>query len=425
MRLDHRVLTRRRLLMLSMGTSAGLLLAACGDDDDDDDNDGAAADPTATEAPPEPTPTEEEEPTPTEEEEEDPTPTEEAEPTPTEEEEEEDPTATEEETADEDLHVLVGDVVDFELEPNGRWDGPFGSVTFQMHKGHFDGADVYYIRTDASDQEFAQTEELVWVPLMRNALDSENGFKNIYIFTNGADEQGAVLTTIPGRDDYTPAFRIHNVTFTGDPELLTSEEDLMAAADAGAVEIEETDIVVNYPLVRWGDEGLPVDPDLVQPLGPGPLTEEPDMDAMTVTFKLHQCYPGSRYIITDTSAVPMAPMMGVVGSGPTGELADVNATAPITIFVNGLEGPGAMGFQPAVFNESAGHPAWSPFWDHFAAEWNNPDEAVVVTSQQQLDELVESGALTLYNGVPDTHPNGFVVNCPAPILAPNTYEPPS
>jgi hypothetical protein len=143
---------------------------------------------------------------------------------------------------------------------------------------------------------------------------------------------------------------------------------------------------------------------------------------MTCTFKLHECFPGSRYIVTDTSAVPMAPMMGVVGSGATEALRDVRAVAPITIFVNGLAGPGVMGFQPAVFNESAGHPAWSPFWDHFAAEWADPEAAVVVTNQRQLDELVASGDLILYNGLPDTHPMGFIVNCPAPILAPNDYE---
>ena len=142
---------------------------------------------------------------------------------------------------------------------------------------------------------------------------------------------------------------------------------------------------------------------------------------MTCTFKLHQCFPGSRYIVTDTSAVPMAPMMGVVGSGATDALRDAGATAPITIFVNGLEGPGVEGFQPAIFNSKAGNPIWSPFWDHFAAEWTDPTQATVIRSQGELDELVKSGELTLYTGVPGTHPNGFVVNCPAPILAPNTY----
>lgn len=404
-------LTRRRLLAMSLATGASLLLAACGDDDDDDEPAGSDADdspdPTATElesaataAEPEPTKPAATEPEPTEAEDE----------------------ATEPESSDEE-HVIVSDVVDYELEAAGRWDGPFGYVTLQMHPGHFDDDDVYFIRTDASDPDFATDEGLVFVPLLANALHTDGGFANIYLFVDdSADEQGAILTTIPGRDDYTPAFRINRVTFSGEPELLTSESALLDALDAGELEIEETDIVVNFPLVKWGAEGLPVDAELLEPLGPGPLVDEPDMEAMTCTFKLHQCFPGSRYIVTDTSAVPMAPMMGVVGSGPTGQLKEASATAPITIFVNGLSGPGVMGFQPAIFNSTAGDPIWSPFWDHFAAEWADPDSATVVRSQEELDALVESGDLILYNGLPDTHPDGFVVNCPAPILAPNTYE---
>jgi hypothetical protein len=388
--LEH-LLSRRTFLSLSAAAGLTLALAACGDDDDDDEEPtatsatGAGADPTAT-----------------------------AEPAETE------PVATEEPTEGEET-VLVRDVTDYSLEPDG-WDGPFGFVTFSMHHGHFDDQDVYYIRTDASDSAFAEAEGLVFVPLLQNALQAEGSFANLYTFAQGAEGQGAIVSTIPSQENYTPAFRIHNVTFTGEPELLTSEAALLAAEQAGSVTIEASDVVVNYPLVKWGDEGLPVDPDLLEPLGAGPLVEEPDMDAMTCTFKLHQCFPGSRYIVTDTSAVPMAPMMGVVGSGATGALTDVNATAPITIFVNGLEGPGVMGFQPAIFNSKAGDPVWSPFWNHFAAEWADPTQATVVRSQAELDALVESGALILYNGLPDTHPEGFVVNCPSPILAPNTYE---
>jgi hypothetical protein len=402
-RLEY-LLSRRRFLSLSAAAGLTLALAACGDDDDDEEPTattatGAGADPTATEEPAETELTE-------------------AEPTATEDLTEAEPTATEEEVEE---TVLVGDVTDYSLEPDG-WDGPFGSVTFTMHRGHIEHQDVYYIRTDSSDSAFADAEGLVFVPLLQNALQAEGSYANLYTFAQSAEDQGAIVTTIPGLEDYTPAFRIHTVMFTIEPELLTSEAALMEAEQAGSVTIEATDVIVNYPLVKWGDEGLPVDAELLEPLGVGPLVSEPDMDAMTCTFKLHQCFPGSRYIVTDTSAVPMAPMMGVVGSGATGALADAGATAPITIFVNGLEGPGVMGFQPAIFNSKAGDPIWSPFWNHFAAEWADPTQATVVRSQEELDALVESGDLILYNGLPDTHPDGFVVNCPAPVLAPNTYE---
>lgn len=320
-----------------------------------------------------------------------------------------------------DVQVMVGDVLDFTLDAEGRWPGPFGSVTLRLNRGLFDGEDVWFIRTDASDPIFAREQGLVFVPVLAGALNAPDSYARLYAFMQGASGQAPVITTAPGRDDFTPAFRVHRVTLAGSPQVLDSEAAIQAAAAAGRVRIEQTSIIVNYPLVRWPGGGLSPDPALAEPLGSGPLIEEPDTVGGRVVFKLHQCFPGSRYIVTDTSAVPMAPMMGVVGSGRTQLLKDARATAPITIFVNGLPGPGVMGFQPAIFNAKAGEPAWSPFWDHFAVSWRDPSRAAVLRSQAELDQRVAAGELDRFNGVPDTHPNGFVVNCPSPILAPNTY----
>lgn len=325
--------------------------------------------------------------------------------------------------AGEEARAIVGDVLDFTLTADGRWPGPFASVTLTLHPGFFDGADAWFIRTDASDVAFAEAEGLVYVPLLRNALQAEGSFGNLYRFAAGADGQRTVLSTVPGRDDFTSAFRVNEVAFAGAPELLDSVAAIEAAAAAGTATVTPSEIVVNHPLVVWPDGGLAADPDLVLPLGPGPLVEAPDLAAGTVTFKLHQCYPGSRYIATDTSAAPMAGMMGVVGSVATQALIEVGATAPIYVFGNGLAGPGPMGFQPSVFNASAGDPIWSPFWEHFTIVWTDPAAARVLTTEAEVLAAVEAGEVELFNGTPDTHPNSFVVNCPSPVLAPNPYEP--
>lgn len=310
---------------------------------------------------------------------------------------------------------IVGDVVDVSLKPQ-EWKGPFGSVTMKLHRGLFDGQDVHYIRTDASERTFATKNGLVFVPLLATILNAPDAHGELYLFANGSP---AVFSSIPGRADYSPAWRVQNVK--GGAKGLSSVAAIKDAAAKGSATVETTDVFVNHPLVRWPGGGLPVDPDLAEPLGKGPLLKEPDLSGGTVTFKLHQCFPGSRYIVTDTSAAPMAPMMGVVGSAPTQKLKAVGATAPITIFVNGLKGPGVMGFQPAIFNTTAGDPAWSPFWDHFAVKWKDASKARVVRSQKELDDLVSGDDLERFNGLPDTHPNGFVVNCPSPVLAPNDY----
>jgi hypothetical protein len=143
---------------------------------------------------------------------------------------------------------------------------------------------------------------------------------------------------------------------------------------------------------------------------------------MTVTFKLHQCYPESRYIITDTSALPMAPRMNIAGSPATAGLAEAGAASSITVFGNGLTGPGAMGFQPGIFREKVGEPGWSPMWNHFTVVWKDPAAAALLTSQAEIDALVEDGSLELFVGTPGTNGQGFVVNCPSPIIAPNDFE---
>ncbi|MDP8905112.1 MAG: hypothetical protein M3N29_07335 [Chloroflexota bacterium] len=323
-------------------------------------------------------------------------------------------------TPDSAATVLVRDVLDFDLRGPFAWNG--GSVTMRLHEGRIDGEPIYYVRTDASDQGFAEQEGLLFVPLLRLARNREGALGTIYLFENGASAQVAVLSTGPGRDDFTPLCRIVRARFKADPVLLQSAHDVLAAARAGTVHLEETETVVNYPIVKWPGGELPVDTVVEQPLAGGPLLAAPDVDAMTVTFKLHQCYPESRYIVTDTSAVPMAPMMNIEGSPGTEGLAEAHATSKITVFGNGIPGPGAMGFQPGIFERKAGDPAWSPIWDHWTALWKDPGQARLLEDQGQLDAAVEAAEIILHRGTPDTGGRGFVVNCPSPIVAPNDFE---
>jgi hypothetical protein len=318
-------------------------------------------------------------------------------------------------TADGQATVLVDDVLDFRLRGDFAWNG--GWVQFRLHEGRIDGEPIWFIRTDASDQTFATDEGLVFAPLLAVARAVEGGTGKIYLFDDG---RPAVLSTGPGRDDFTPLYEVVNVTTNGAGSLESAAAVKLAGA-TGEVTLEETPVVVNYPAVKWPGGELPVDTVVELPLANGPLLVAADTEAMTVTFKLHQCYPESRYIITDTSAVPMAPMMSIPASPATAGLAAVGAVSTITVFGNGLTGPGAMGFQPGVFREKAGEPAWSPLWDHFTAVWQDPAAASLLTTQAEINGLVESGALELFVGTPNTDGQGFVVNCPAPIVAPNDF----
>jgi hypothetical protein len=69
--------------------------------------------------------------------------------------------------------------------------------------------------------------------------------------------------------------------------------------------------------------------------------------------------------------------------------------------------------------QKAGNAAWSPLWDHLTAVWKDESAAVLLTSQAELDERVAAGEIEIFKGTPDTDGQGFVVNCPSPIVAPS------
>ncbi len=321
--------------------------------------------------------------------------------------------------------VLVDDVVDFELsEETDDFDGDFGFVTFRMHHAMVDGEDVYYIQTDVSDSDRASDEGLVHVPKLSELID-EDLTSRVYRFENGAEDQPDVMATEPGRDDYTPANRLYEVVWENEDEarVLSSVEEVEEAADDGEITVEETDAVYNLATVQWSEGHLDVDADdRSEYLGPGQLLEEPDTEEMEVRFKLHNCFPNTRYIVTDADFEPAAENMSVPHSPGLEGSTEAGATAKTLVFANGFEGPGPMGFQPSVFDFPAGAVEWSPYWTHWTYEWEDEDEARVLRSEQEINEAVDDGELIEHAGTPPS-PDTFVVNCQVPVLADVTFEP--
>ncbi len=316
--------------------------------------------------------------------------------------------------------AIVGDVIDFALTSD-EWEGAFGFVDFRLHRGHVDGNDVYVIHTDTSDEQFGRELGMLVVPKLAGLAGTDLVGRAVLV-EGGVDEQGMVFSSEPGRDDYTPACQVQRVTFTGESTLLTSVADVDAAIEAGTVTTEETDIVANMPFVAWSDGALPVDDERTAYLGPGQLLSEPDTDAMTVRFKLHECYPNVRYIVTDVELAPMADGMAVAHSPAFAGVSDAGATGRTNVFSNGVDGPGPMGFQPSVFDTQAGDPEWSPYWDHLTYAWADGVDPRVLTTEDEVHEARDAGDLEEFPGTPDTNGQTFVVNCPVPVLAPNTFS---
>lgn len=327
--------------------------------------------------------------------------------------------ATAEEAA-EQARAVVGDVVDFALASD-EWEGDFGFVTMRLHVGRVDGNEVYFIRTDASDETFANEEGLVFVPKLA-VLASPKLSGAIYVDRDATDRP-AIFSSEPGSDGYTPAWRVQHLRWSNSPRELTSVADIEDAKREGALTVEASGVVLNAAIVKWSDGELAVDRERKAYLGQGPLLEPPDTGAMRVTFKLGQCYPGSRYFVTEHSIAPAAAMTKTIFSpGLQAGPSKAGATGRTNVFMNGLAGPGPMGFQPSVFDFDAGDPQWSPYWDHFTYAWTDEAEARLLTTEAEIHAARDAAELDEFPGTPDTKGMVFTVNCPVPILAPPTFS---
>jgi hypothetical protein len=315
---------------------------------------------------------------------------------------------------------LVGDVIDFALTSN-EWQGAFGFVTLRLHAGIAEGQDVFFIRTDSSDQDFAGSEALVFAPKLGGLLKTGRS-GSAYAIENGVPDQPTVLSSDPSRPDYTPAWRVLRGRWTKKPRLLKSVAEVEAAERSGDLSLQTTKIIVNGPIVKWSGGELPVDSALKDYLGEGQLIEAPDTAGMQVTFKLHECFPRARYIVVDTSMPPMAEGMQIFASPQLAGAPEAKATGRTNVFMNGIKGSGPMGFQPSVFDSQAGEPEWSPYWDHFTYAWKKENQARVLATQDEVHAARDAGELEEFPGTPDTKGAIFTVNCPVPVLAPNTFK---
>jgi hypothetical protein len=54
--------------------------------------------------------------------------------------------------------------------------------------------------------------------------------------------------------------------------------------------------------------------------------------------------------------------------------------------------------------------------------WADGVEPRVLTTEEEIHSARDSGDLEEFPGTPDTNGEVFTVNCPVPVLAPNTFR---
>lgn len=136
---------------------------------------------------------------------------------------------------------------------------------------YYNGEKIWFIHTDVTNLEMVErltkmvNYKTLYAPKNKEVVDIDKLAK-LYIFTNGIDQSNEkpwgggpfnyqidIFDSIPGDDSYTSLRNPYLVTWNEGttPRILKTEEELLAAKDAGELKIKKTDVVVNAPIVRW------------------------------------------------------------------------------------------------------------------------------------------------------------------------------
>ncbi len=303
-------------------------------------------------------------------------------------------------------------------------------ATIPLHQGFYDGESVYFMITDASEENHATliTNNQGWkvelAPLLANAPDE--ALSTTYMFTNGVEGdgvhgyQGEIFTSTPAQPDVYSALSSHVHVNWNDgvtPSVLTSEDEVLAAVDAGSVELIDFDVVINMPQIVWPDGQMNVKEDKTladdTPYGGGQVLDI-DLDEMTVTFIAHRGWgPDGRtiyYIVTDATPSGPAGMMGVTDAPTSASLIANSAAVDLFQFMNGLTGSGPMGFQAGIAASAPGDKNYSPMWRIHMIGWQNPAEAGLIETIGDINYFKEAGLIDVNLARPMD--SDHIVNCP-------------
>jgi len=162
----------------------------------------------------------------------------------------------------------VEDAVEDDMAGMGASDAAEG-LAFPQVAGLYEDEEILFIHNAASDADIANlltnmmgSSPVIHVPALADVPSA--ALATVFVFTNGIEPDGAmgpfgfqpdVFDSVPGDDGYSPLRRVVTVSWA-DPAtaiVLTSVAAVESAEADGRITLEETDIVVNFPLLRWPD----------------------------------------------------------------------------------------------------------------------------------------------------------------------------
>lgn len=301
------------------------------------------------------------------------------------------------------------------------------ALDIPLMKGYENGNEVYFIATDASDNQTATQIanetgfKVNFAPIITKTPEAARG--QAYIFTNGIPGQGPfgfqlpVLNAKPGDQGYSPLLQVNMVEWNQGvaAKEIKSVQDIMASQQNGSLTVTKTDTIVNHPAIKWEGGSLKIKQDKNitddTPYMEGQVLTI-DTSKMTVTFVAHRGWgPDGKtiyYIVTDATPEMPANMMGV----PFVQADELIATTPIAVdllqFGKGIRGSGPMGFQSGIGAANPDDTNYSPMWRISFIEWKDSSKARILENMHDVAAMQAAGLITVVPAMSGKH----VVNCP-------------
>ena len=187
-------------------------------------------------------------------------------------------------------------------------------------------------------------------------LKPGNKLAPIWAFTNGAPGQSNIVDTVPGRANYSPLWRVQMVTWAegASPRVLKSAAEVRSASASGELTIERTSMVVNCPVLGFGQVRHPG-------FSRGKTIQYYDLGPVKVR-------PG-------------------------------NEVVPLWTVTNGVKG------QLNIADVTPGQTAYPPLWAIIKVTWKPSASKRLLTSLAAIRRAQSAGEVTLTK-------TSLVVNCP-------------
>lgn len=145
----------------------------------------------------------------------------------------------------------------------GMADRPLGGPNLPPVLGYAAGEEIAFVHSETSDPDVAELltgmmeSPVLVVPAL--AAAPEGMLANVYVFTNGVEGAGPlgfqpdVFDHPAGSDGYSPLRVLHRVTWSDEAtgRELRSAAEVQEAEAAGELTIEQTDVIVNMPMLAW------------------------------------------------------------------------------------------------------------------------------------------------------------------------------